>query len=126
MVAKGKGLAINPTIGEVCAPVDCKVSAVFPTKHAIGITTMAGTEILIHVGMNTVSLKGKYFNTLVKEGDLVKKGEVLLKFDKEKIKEAGFELVTPIIITHTSKKIEMFETDKESVEKDDLLLALVH
>lgn len=99
--AMGKGLAIVPTNGEIKAPVDGKITAVYPTGHAIGITSDNGAEILIHIGINTVQLNGQYFETLVKQNDTVKRGDVLTKFDGEKIADAGYDTTVMVIITNT-------------------------
>ncbi|WP_091019623.1 MULTISPECIES: beta-glucoside-specific PTS transporter subunit IIABC [Paenibacillus] len=123
--AMGKGLAIVPEIGEVVAPVDGVVTSLFPTGHAIGLTTNAGTEILIHIGINTVALKGKYFSPVVQEGDIVRQGDLLIQFDIDKIKEAGYETVTPVIVTLTQQEVDVFETNQEQVQKNDVLLTLV-
>ncbi|WP_339182070.1 beta-glucoside-specific PTS transporter subunit IIABC [Paenibacillus sp. FSL R5-0701] len=123
--AMGKGLAIVPEIGEVVAPVDGVVTSLFPTGHAIGLTTNAGTEILIHIGINTVALKGKHFNPVVQEGDIVRQGDLLIRFDIDKIKEAGYETVTPVIVTLTQQEVDVFETTQEQVQKNDVLLTLV-
>lgn len=123
--AMGKGLAIVPEIGEVVAPVDGVVTSLFPTGHAIGLTTNAGTEILIHIGINTVALKGKHFSPVVQEGDIVRQGDLLIQFDIDKIKEAGYETVTPVIVTLTLQEVDVFETTQEQVQKNDVLLTLV-
>ncbi|WP_339197142.1 beta-glucoside-specific PTS transporter subunit IIABC [Paenibacillus sp. FSL P4-0176] len=123
--AMGKGLAIVPEIGEVVAPVDGVVTSLFPTGHAIGLTTNSGTEILIHVGINTVALKGKHFTPVVQEGDIVRQGDLLIQFDIDKIKEAGYETVTPVIVTLTQQEVDVFETTQEQVQKNDVLLTLV-
>ncbi|TKH42875.1 PTS beta-glucoside transporter subunit EIIBCA [Paenibacillus terrae] len=123
--AMGKGLAIEPSVGEVVAPIDGVVTSLFPTGHAIGLTSNGGTEILIHIGINTVALKGKHFNPVVKEGDSVKQGELLIQFDREQIIEAGYEIVTPVIVTLTKNKVDVFETNQEQVQKNEVLLTLV-
>lgn len=123
--AMGKGLAIVPEIGEVVAPVDGVVTSLFPTGHAIGLTTNAGTEILIHIGINTVALKGKHFNPVVQEGDIVRQGDLLIQFEIDKIKEAGYETVTPVIVTLTQQEVDVFETTQKNVQKNDVLLTLV-
>ena len=97
----GSGAAIEPSKGEVYAPCDGVIETFFPTGHAIGITTVDGAEILIHVGMDTVALEGKGFTPMAKEGDSVKKGQLLLKFDMDYIKAQGFPLTTPVIITNS-------------------------
>jgi PTS system beta-glucosides-specific IIC component len=99
--ALGQGLAIEPSEGKVYSPVDGEISTFFPTGHAVGITGSNGVEILIHVGMDTVALDGKGFTPKKAQGDKVKKGELLLEFDMNVIKEAGYSTVTPVIITNS-------------------------
>ena len=96
----GQGVAIIPEEGKVYAPANGKITALFPTGHAIGITTTEGIEILIHVGMDTVSLDGKGFSPQVKLDDEVIQGQLLLNFDIDVIQEAGLEIVTPVVITN--------------------------
>ena len=98
----GEGVAIIPSEGKVSAPVNGVVSALFETKHAIGITSDDGTEILIHIGIDTVNLKGKYFDAKVKTGDYIKVGDTLVEFDKDSIIKEGYEVITPVIITNSS------------------------
>lgn len=105
----GQGLAIDPTDGKVVSPVDGTVMTLFPTKHAIGIISDTGAEILIHLGMNTVQLQGKYFESCIKEGDRVKKGDLLMNIDIEGIKSEGYSIVTPIIITNTNDFLDIVE-----------------
>ena len=97
----GKGIAVLPSEGRIVAPADGLISMVFDTKHAISMQTDSGAEVIIHVGLDTVQLKGQYFEAHVSAGDRVKKGDLLLDFDMEKIKEAGYEVVTPVIICNT-------------------------
>ncbi|WP_209122732.1 beta-glucoside-specific PTS transporter subunit IIABC [Alkalihalobacillus sp. BA299] len=123
--AMGKGIAIEPSVGEVVSPVNGTISAVFPTGHAIGITSNDGAEILIHIGIDTVQLNGKYFSPQVKQGDRVKQGDLLVNFDLDKIKEAGFEVTTPVIITNTDRYIEIVESDKRKVQAKESLLTLL-
>ncbi|WP_313642051.1 beta-glucoside-specific PTS transporter subunit IIABC [Paenibacillus sp. FSL K6-0276] len=123
--AMGKGVAIEPTVGEVVSPVDGKVTNVFPSYHAIGITSDEGIEILIHVGVNTVKLKGKYFEPVAVQGATVRKGDTLLKFDIEKIREEGFELTTPVIVTNADEYLDVVETKNSSVSKNDNLLTIL-
>lgn len=96
----GQGAAVEPSEGKVYAPADGTVTTFFPTKHAIGITTDAGAELLIHVGLNTVELNGQFFEGKVNEGDRVKKGDLLLTFDMASIRKAGYKLVTPVLVTN--------------------------
>ncbi len=97
----GKGMAVIPSEGKVVAPCHGEVSTLFDTKHAIGITTKDGVELLIHVGVNTVELNGKYYEAHVAQGDQVKPGQLLLTFDIQKIQEAGYPVATPVIIANT-------------------------
>ncbi|UOC10414.1 glucose PTS transporter subunit IIA [Streptococcus equinus] len=123
--AMGNGIAILPSEGRVVAPADAEVTLLFPTKHAIGLKTIDGAEILIHIGMDTVSLNGNGFDSYVSIGDKVKKGQTLLTFDIEKIKKAGLTTVTPIIITNTAdyQSIDLCKGNKVTFE--DFLLELV-
>ena len=123
--AMGKGIAIEPTVGKAISPVNGTIATVFPTGHAIGITSDEGAEILIHIGINTVQLEGKYFSPVVKQGDRVNQGDLLFNFDIEKIKEAGYPVTTPIIITNTDRYIDIIDTNKEAVQEKEALLTLV-
>jgi beta-glucoside PTS system EIICBA component len=123
--AMGKGIAIEPTVGKAVSPVNGVVTTVFPTGHAIGITSDEGAEILIHIGINTVQLEGKYYSPVVKQGDRVKQGDLLVNFDIEKIKEAGYPVTTPIIITNTNHYIDVIGTNKETVMAKEGLLTLI-
>nr|MCR5606500.1 glucose PTS transporter subunit IIA [Treponema sp.] len=97
----GKGCAILPKIGEVKAPCDGVVSVLPDTYHAVAVTTPSGADVLIHIGMNTVELKGKYFTPMVKEGQSVKKGDLLIKFDIDSIVKAGYKITTPVIVSNS-------------------------
>ena len=97
----GKGAAIVPDAGRVTSPCDGTVTTLFDTKHAVGVTSPDGMELLIHVGINTVNLNGQYYTAHVSEGDTVKTGDLLLTFDMEKIRQAGYDLTTPVIVTNT-------------------------
>lgn len=100
----GEGFGINPTEGEVVSPVAGKVDNVFPTKHAIGLKTKNGLEILVHIGLDTVQLDGEGFNVLVSSGDTVQVGDPLLKFDLEFIRNNAKSVISPIIITNLIKQ----------------------
>lgn len=105
--AMGKGVSIVPSKGNVIAPFDGTVMAMFPTKHAIGLLSDKGCELLIHIGMDTVRLEGKYFETHVKQGDKVKKGDLLISFDKDAIINEGYSLDTPILVTNTKDFLDI-------------------
>lgn len=109
----GKGVAIEPSTGNLYAPCDGTITVCFPTGHAIGLKSKNGTEILMHVGIDTVNLQGKYFSPQIKVNDEVKKGQLLLTFDLEKIKEAGYETTTPVIITN-SKDFNSIQIENQS------------
>ncbi|WP_159723751.1 PTS system trehalose-specific EIIBC component [Enterococcus sp. CSURQ0835] len=98
----GQGVVIEPTAGKLYAPFDGQVSLLFPTLHAIGLVSDEGVEMLIHIGIDTVKLEGKYFTAHVKQGDAVKRGQLLLEFDLTAIKAAGYETQTPVIITNAA------------------------
>jgi PTS system glucose-specific IIA component len=96
----GDGVAFSPSEGRVVAPVDAKIISVFPTKHAIGLEAAGGLELLIHVGLDTVNMKGEGFNVHVAEGDFVKKGDVLLTYSLELVEEKASSAMTPMIISN--------------------------
>ncbi|MCX8601902.1 MULTISPECIES: beta-glucoside-specific PTS transporter subunit IIABC [unclassified Gilliamella] len=122
----GKGIAIEPTVGQALAPDDGEVVSLFRTKHAIGLQTQSGAEILIHIGIDTVKLDGQHFQSHVQAGDKVKKGDLLVSFDIEAIKKAGFAMTTPIIITNTDNYQDIFcITEQSNIESGDALLALI-
>ncbi|WP_081168593.1 beta-glucoside-specific PTS transporter subunit IIABC [Lactococcus garvieae] len=122
----GKGAVIEPTVGEVYAPFDGKVMTVFPTKHAIGLISDQGTEVLIHVGIDTVQLEGENFEAFISQGQNIKKGDLLLKFDIAAIEEAGYSTQVPIIVTNTSDFIDIVPTEKVFLHKgEELLTGLV-
>ena len=97
----GDGFAVEPTDEQVYAPADCEVATVFGTKHAIGLTTTDGVELLIHLGIDTVQMNGAPFTILVKEGDKLKKGDKIGSFDAKMITEAGYRTVTPVVVTNS-------------------------
>lgn len=121
----GKGIAVIPTKGEVISPFDGTVDVFFETHHALGLKSNDGLEMLIHVGLETVNLEGKYFTPKVKTGDKVKKGDVLLTFDINAIKEEGYEIVTPIIITNSENYMEVINTNNENTTQLQNLITVV-
>ena len=120
----GKGIAIIPKKGEVTAPCDAVVETVFATRHAIGLKADHGVEILIHVGINTVELGGKFYTSHVTEGDRVRTGQVMLTFDMEKIKEAGYDVTTPMIVTNSDDYQEIRILKTGNVPKQDAVLEI--
>lgn len=120
----GPGVAIIPEDGKVYAPFDGSIETFFETGHAIGLKSENGAEVLIHVGIDTVKLEGQYFEPHKKSGDQVKKGDLLLTFDAEKIAEAGYDLVTPVIVTNIDAYANMSLTDDKEVNPGSLLLKL--
>jgi len=118
----GKGVCIIPTGNQVFAPVSGTVTNLFPTLHAIGITSYDGVEVLIHIGMDTVNLNGQYFKAYVKQGDTVKRGQLLVEFDRDELLKMNINLQTPVIITntHDMKSVQSFEV--EEVNLEDVIL----
>ncbi|MEC0127557.1 beta-glucoside-specific PTS transporter subunit IIABC [Paenibacillus pabuli] len=121
----GKGIAIRPTSGRVVSPINGVVQTVYRTKHAIGLVTDDGVEMLIHIGQDTVQLKGQHFTAHVKDGDRVNVGDLIMEFDLQAIKDAGYETVTPIIITNTSNYLDVVGTKDASVKEKDKLLTVL-
>lgn len=123
--AMGAGIAIDPTDGIVVAPANAEVTLLFPTKHAIGLKTEDGLELLIHVGMDTVSLAGKGFKSFVEAGDTVQAGQKLLEFDVNTIKEAGLPVIAPIVITNSADFEDILTTQESRIDVGDYLLTVV-
>ena len=109
----------------VYAPADCKVTTFFPTGHAIGLTTSEGVELLIHIGVDTVQLNGKYFKPLVKQGESLLEGQPMLQFDSRKIEQAGYDMTTSVIITNTPDWKRVDSTKATETTVGDALLVLV-
>ena len=119
----GRGVVIVPSQGELVSPVNGRVTVFFPTKHAIGILSDEGVEILMHIGMDTVNLEGKGFEGYVSQGDKVKAGDKLISFDIDKIKKAGYVTETPVIITNSDKyQVEELEQLPRVVERGNQLM----
>ena len=113
----GDGVAIEPTGDIIVAPADGELTMVFPSKHAFGMTLENGIELLIHVGLETVSLNGEGFELLEEAGAKVKAGTPILKIDREFIKSKGLPLITPVLITNPEKTSSMEAKDSQNVEK---------
>lgn len=105
----GKGMAIKPSAGRVVAPCDANVDMMFETGHAVSLTTEGGVEMLIHVGIDTVNLQGKHYTVHCKAGDKVKKGQLLIEFDKDAIAAEGYDTITPVVVCN-SDDFAAFET----------------
>ncbi len=120
----GKGFAIVPSVGKVVAPIDGTVEMVFDTKHAISMSSESGIQILIHVGLDTVSLKGEPFKAYVEAGQSVKKGDLMLEFDIEAIKAAGYEVITPVIVCNADDYKDVIRKTGVQVEPGDTVIEL--
>lgn len=121
----GNGVGIEPRDGKLVAPVDGTVTTLFPTLHAIGLTSDHGAELLIHVGLDTVQLDGKGFTAHVKQGDHVKKGQLLLEVDLEAIEKAGFNTQTPVIVTNSSDLLDVIPSDVKTVKAGEELVTIL-
>jgi PTS system beta-glucosides-specific IIC component len=123
----GKGVVIHPTVGEVVAPFDGTVMTMFPTKHAIGLVSDNGLELLIHIGLDTVQLDGQFFESFVEQGAKVKRGDKLVTFDIKAIEEAGYSVETPVIVTNSADYLDIIDSDqkKDICNEDELLTVLV-
>ena len=124
--ALGDGIAIEPIDGELVAPADGEISSTFETHHAVGMTTVDGAELLMHIGIDTVKLGGKHFTYLVSEGDKVKKGQPLIRFDLEAIKAEGYPVTTPLSVCNTDDYAAVAAKASGTVKQGDALLELKH
>lgn len=122
----GDGIAIEPSDGELVAPADGEISSTFETHHAVGMTTADGAELLMHIGIDTVKLGGKHFTYLVNEGDKVKKGQPLIRFELEAIKAEGYPVTTPVIVCNTDDYAAVETKASGTVKQGDALLELKH
>lgn len=119
----GDGFAIVPEDGRIVAPADAVIASVPHTNHAISMTTDSGVELLIHVGIDTVELEGKYFNIPVQLGDHVKAGDVLIEVDLNGVKNAGYDIVTPVVVTNMDQYTSLSATaDTAAINTPFLLL----
>jgi len=125
-LAMGKGVAIKPSSNSVVAPFDAKVESLFPTGHAIGLKSANGTEVLIHIGIDTVKLNGKGFNPLVAQGDSVTTGQPLIEFDSEVIRDESFDDTIMIVVTNTNETKDVVIEDKDSIIQKDPLISVIY
>ena len=121
----GQGAAVIPENGEICAPCDGVISVMYPTGHAVGIKSDIGAEILIHVGMDTVTLNGSCFDVKVKAGDHVKAGQLLVRANIEGIKKEGLDITTPVIVANTADYMQIKMAAEKSVKRGEVLLNCV-
>jgi beta-glucoside PTS system EIICBA component len=121
----GKGVGIEPTEGIVVSPFDGKVAAFFPTKHAIGLVSDNGVEVLIHIGLDTVQLEGEFFAAHVTTNDIVKKGDKLITFDISGIKDAGYKLTTPVIVTNTNDYFDVLPVNSKHINPGEHVLTVL-
>ncbi|MDQ8234129.1 PTS glucose transporter subunit IIA [Enterococcus faecium] len=114
----GDGFAVIPTDGVIKAPFSGKVEAVFPTKHAIGLKSKSGVEVLIHIGINTVELNGKYFDIVIEAGDDIQKGQKIGSFDIEGIQSEGYDPTTVIVLTNLNdlNEVDMFDSNGKIIQ----------
>ena len=120
----GEGAAVEPSEGKLYAPCDGKIDSVFDTKHAVNMVSDDGVEILLHIGIDTVKLGGQYFEAHVSDGQEVKKGELLISFDIDKIKAAGYKVTTPLIIGNTDDYASVEPVAQNSVSAGDMILKI--
>ena len=120
----GKGAAVIPEKGEVCAPFNGTVETVFETKHAIGLCSDDGVELLIHIGVNTVEQEGKYYETHVNEGDRITAGQLLVSFSMEDIRKAGYDITTPVIVTNSDDYQEVCQEKTGEIRKLEKILTV--
>ncbi|KJY55871.1 PTS Glc IIABC [Lactobacillus kullabergensis] len=121
----GKGIAVQPTSGKILAPADATVSMIYPTLHAVGLILDNGIEMMIHIGIDTVKLNGQYFEKHVQDGDHVKRGQLLVSFDMQKIEQAGYDLITTVVVTNSKNYAAIGSTNKNNVTNNDQLLYLL-
>ena len=121
----GKGLAIIPTEGKLYAPCNGEVTAMFPTGHAIGVKSDSGIEVLMHIGIDTVKLEGKYFTIKTEAGAMVKAGDILAEFDLEKIAGDGYDITTPVIITNAAEFVDVSGETGKTVKPGDGLISVI-
>ncbi len=120
----GQSVAIKPAVGKVYAPADGRIDMVIETLHAVSMTSEMGAEILVHVGIDTVALKGKYFKSYIKEGMMVKRGDLLMEFDIQAIEAAGYEIISPVIICNSDDYTEIEKIIGKQVQIGETIMKL--
>ncbi len=120
----GKGVAIQPADGKIYAPADGTIEMLFDTKHAVSMTTTEGVELLVHIGLDTVALKGEHFTAHKENGDAVKKGDLLISVDLEAVKVAGYDVITPMVVCNTSDYQTVEAVTGSDVNPGDTVLIL--
>lgn len=120
----GKGVAIQPEEGKIYAPADGTIEMLFDTKHAVSMTTTEGVELLVHIGLDTVALKGEHFTAHKGNGDAVKKGDLLISVDLEAVKAAGYDVITPMVVCNTSDYQTVEAVTGSDVNPGDTVLIL--
>lgn len=120
----GKGIAIQPSDGRVVAPCDCTVDIMFETGHAVSLVADFGAEILIHVGLDTVNLKGKHYTIHAHSGDKVTKGQLLMEFDVESVKAEGYDVITPVVICNSGDYTTFNTNIDQDVVPGDVIIEL--
>lgn len=118
----GDGFAVIPSENVIVSPVSGVAQSVFPTKHAVGLKTKEGIEVIVHVGLNTVELNGEGFKTLISQGDKVKAGQPMIEFDKEKLEEKGYNLITMVVFPAGYDKEIHLEKENQNVESKEILI----
>ncbi len=122
----GKGVVIVPEEGKVVSPVNGILTTIFPTLHAMGITSDDGVEMLIHIGMNTVELNGKHFTAKAQQGDKISVGDVLVEFDKDAIAAEGYSIETPVLVTNADDFLDMITEEQKTAEYGDKIITIMH
>lgn len=120
----GKGVAIQPEEGKIYAPADGTIEMLFDTRHAVSMTTTEGVELLVHIGLDTVALKGEHFTAHKGNGDAVKKGDLLISVDLEAVKAAGYDVITPVVVCNTPDYQAVEAVTGSDVNPGDTVLIL--
>lgn len=120
----GEGVAVEPTGNRVVAPADARVVAIFPTGHAVALRTVDGFDVLIHIGIDTVKLQGRHFKVRASQGQDVKRGDVLIEFDREAIRAEGYDIIVPVLLRNVLEYSVIRGCEGDLVEELDPLLAV--